>query len=262
MGESNPSTSPPPPHKRRWRNYLLNSRFQLKYSAYLVGIATLLSVCLGAILWRTSEAGITESRKAVQQGEQVVARGREVLQESQKVSAVVQMNIVKDPVYGQNPALLEAFRSDSAERDTRLRAQQRALEDQARALKQQSTLLASRQRGMLWTLWAVLSAFVIAVGLAGIIVTHRVAGPIFKMKRQIGELGAGRLVLPSPLRKGDELIDFFRAFERMVQSLRKRQEEEIEELERAIAALEPSARPGDLRPLERLRDRMKGSLDG
>ena len=28
------------------------------------------------------------------------------------------MNIVRDPIYGQNPALLEAFRSDAAQQET------------------------------------------------------------------------------------------------------------------------------------------------
>lgn len=264
MTQSIPTSSIPasPRHKRRIRNYLLNRRFQLKYSAYLAGVAALLSVCLGSILWRTSEAGIAESQKAVLQGEQVVARGREVLRESQKVSAVVQMNIVKDPVYGQSPELLEAFRADAAEQDARLRRQQGALEEQALSLKQQSTALADRQRTLLWTLWGVLGLLVVSVGILGIVVTHRVAGPLFKFKRQIHELGAGKLSLPSPLRRGDELMDFFHAFERAIQSLRSRREQEIKELGQAIGSLESKVDSKELLALERLRDEMRRSLVG
>jgi hypothetical protein len=76
-------------HQRRLRNYLLDSHFQLKYSAYLVLIAIAISACLGIFLWRTSREVLAQSHKAVEQGEQVVARGREVVSESQKVSAVV-----------------------------------------------------------------------------------------------------------------------------------------------------------------------------
>lgn len=262
MGEvaSSSSSLAPGRHQRRLRNYLLNARFQLKYTGYLVGIAALLSICLGVILWRTSEAGLQQSHKAVQQGEQVVARGREVLNESQKVSAVVQMNIVRDPVYGQNPALLEAFRADAAEQDKRLRTQQDALVQQSQELKQQAADLATQQRTMLVTLCVALSLLVVLVGCAGIVVTHRVAGPVYKMKRQLREVGAGRLTLPTPLRRGDELVDFFQAFDGMVRSLRERQEQEIEELERAIATLEPKAGPGELDPLYRLRDRMRATL--
>lgn len=258
------STSAPPgsgPHQRRLRNYLLNRRFQLKYSGYLVGIATLVSVCLGTVLWRTSEAGIAQSKNAVAQGEQVVERGREVLKESQKVSAVVQMNIVRDPVYGQNPALLEAFGADAAEQDARLLSQQRALEAQARALKQQSADLVAQQHRMFLTLCVALGLLVVLTGLAGIVVTHKVAGPVFKMKRQLAEVGAGRLTLPTRLRRGDELVDFFEVFEAMVKSLRERQEAEILELESAMGSLAGKAEPSELAPLERLRDRMRAALD-
>src|SRR4026209_1993937 len=100
------ATAPAPAggrHQRRMRNYLLDSHFQLKYTGYLVAIALALSISLGLILARTARAVVAESEGSVRQGESVVARGREVLAESQKVSAVVQMNIVKDPVYADNP---------------------------------------------------------------------------------------------------------------------------------------------------------------
>jgi methyl-accepting chemotaxis protein len=249
-------------HQRRLRNYLLDSHFQLKYTGYLVGIALLFTVSLGTVIWRTSETVIAQSRQAVLQGEQVVARGREVLSESQKVSEVVKMNIVKDPVYSDNPALLDAFKSDAEKQDERLKSQQTALESQASALKQQSKDLADRQRTMYFTLFGALGLLVVLIGFAGIVVTHRVAGPIFKMKRQIRDVGEGKLTVPGKLRKGDELVDFFDAFETMVVNLRRRQEMEIEKLERAIASLEPKAEPGELEPLYDLRKQMKAALDG
>ena len=105
------SMSAPPTgrRQRRMKNYLLDAHFQLKYSAYLVGIAVLFGVCLGTLLWRTSGAVIAQSAQTVAQGEAVVSRGREVVEESRKVSEVVKMNIVKDPIYSDNPALLEAY---------------------------------------------------------------------------------------------------------------------------------------------------------
>jgi len=92
-------------------------------------------------------------------------------------------------------------------------------------------------------------------------VTHKVAGPIHKMKRQISDVGEGRLKIPAKLRKGDELVEFFETFETMVVNLRQRQEEEIAKLEKAIASLEPKAEPGELEPLYVLRKEMKAALD-
>ena len=259
-----PGTSTPPVtgrHQRRLRNYLLDSHFQLKYTGYLVGIALLFSVSLGLLIWRTSVAVIAQSHQAVHQGEQVVERGREVVAESQKVSEVVKMNIIKDPVYSDNPALLEAFKSDAEKQDERLKAQQQALEGQATALRDQATALTDKQHAMLYTLVGALSLLVILIGFAGILVTHKVAGPIFKMKRQISDVGKGHLRIPGKLRKGDELVHFFDTFETMVKNLRRRQEVEIEKLDRAISALEPKAEPGELAPLYQLRSEMKAALD-
>jgi hypothetical protein len=280
MGEAATVSVTPGRHQRRLRNYLLDSHFQLKYSSYLVAIAVALSVSLGLILWRTSVAVIEQSHEAVDQGEQVVSLGREVVKESQKVTEVVKMNIIKDPVYADNPALAEAFKLDAAAQDERLKDQQTQLEAQAAALRKQSQDLTSRQRTIFTTLVAVLSLLVVLIGFAGIVVTHKVAGPIYKMKRQIKSVADGHLQVPGQLRKGDELVDFFEVFREMVVSLRKRQEQEIALLDAAIDTLEggavssggkcgkcgtpiPPVTSGDgaLKPLYAARSEMKAALE-
>jgi len=248
-------------HQRRFKNYVLDAHFQFKYSGYLVMIAVVLSVGLGLMIWRTSNKVIDQSWKAVRQGEEVVARGQEVVAESQKVSAVVQMNIIKDPVYSDSPALLEAFKADAARQDERLRQQQAQLVGQAAALKKQAGEIASQHKAMLWTLCGTLTLLVVLIGFAGIIVTHRVAGPIFKMKSNLKAVAHGHLKVPTPLRKGDELVEFFDAYRAMVIALRERQEAEIEKLDRAIATLEPKAEPGELEPLQSLKREMQGALE-
>jgi methyl-accepting chemotaxis protein len=204
---------------------------------------------------------IAQSRQALQQGEQVVARSREVVEESRKVSLVVQMNIVRDPVYSDNPALLEAFKADSERQEERLSAQQRTLESQAGDLKRQSANIERQQRTMLITLCAALALLVVLIGLAGIVVTHRVAGPIHKMRRQIRDVGEGNLRPPTPLRKGDELVSFFAAFEKMVANLRQRQQAEIEQIDGVLAALAPKVAEPELDGLRRLRVEMQRSLE-
>jgi nitrogen fixation/metabolism regulation signal transduction histidine kinase len=261
MAEATTAAPPTGRHQRRLKNYLLDSHFQLKYSGYLVAIALVLSVSLGIILKRTSDAVIAQSQEAVTVGEQVVERGREVVDESQKVSAVVQMNIVKDPVYREQPALLAAFKADAEKQDERLVEQQRELEGQSQRLKEQSARLAHQQQTIGSALLFVLAALVIGVGFAGIVVTHKVAGPIHKMKRQIKELGGGSLQIPAPLRKGDELVDFFEAFRQAVMRLREHQQEEIAMLDRAIENLEPTATTEELKDLKLLRADMAAKLE-
>jgi len=257
------SMSAPPTgrHQRRLKNYVLDAHFQFKYTGYLVGIALLFSICLGTLLWRTSVAMIAQSNKTVEQGAELVKHGQEVVEESRKVSEVVKMNIVKDPIYSDNPALLEAFKGDVDKQDDHLKSQQSALENQAASLKQQAQDILSSQHTMFVTLTTALTLLVVLIGIAGILVTHKVAGPIFKMKRQIREVGEGHLRIPNKLRKGDELVEFFGAFETMVINLRSRQQGEIDKLDQAIKTLEPKAEPGELDPLYQLRQEMIDALN-
>ena len=234
-------------HQRRLRNYLLDSKFQLKYAGYFVGIAVVLSLALGLILFRTSQ-------ELLRQSEQLVERGQAVVDEGRKVSEVVKMNIVEDPVYGDDPALKAAFEEGDKKYTEKLVDEQRQLKAQSQALAKQHTTAAL-------VLVIALGVFVIFVGLAGIVVTHKVAGPIFKMKRQITDVGEGHLKIPAKLRKGDELVDFFQAFDVMVHSLRDRQEKEIALLEDAIGKLEGKAEPDALEPLNAVREEMRAALD-
>lgn len=262
MGEAaTVSASQPARHQRRLRNYLLDRHFQLKYSSYLVMIALVLGASLGAVLWQTSQQLLSQSQHGVTQGERIVALGKEVVAESRKVSAVVQMNIIKDPVYSDNPALLEAFKSDSSAQDKRLKTQQDQLVAQASGLREQSAALVGFQRTLLLTLAVGLLLFVFLVGIAGIVVTHKVAGPIHKMKRQLNEVGKGHFPPPGRLRRGDELVEFFESFEKMVQRLRERQKAQLEQLDRAVQKLEEKGQASELEPLYELRERMRALLE-
>lgn len=40
-------------HKRRVRNYLINTRLQLRFASWLLAVATAISVVLGYVLWRS-----------------------------------------------------------------------------------------------------------------------------------------------------------------------------------------------------------------
>jgi len=245
-------------HQRRVRNYLLDRKFQLKYAGYLAATALVLGAVLGAAVWRSSSAVLEQSRAAVREGEVAVARGREVVGESRKVSAVVQMSIVKDPVYAQHPELRQAFEQDSAARDGQLEQYQKGLEADAARLQSQSVQLEARRSGLLSALVVGISAFVLLLALAGIMVTHRVAGPIFKMRRHLESLAQGRFEAPGRLRKGDELEEFYTAFQDAVQRLRAREKAHLALVDEALGSLEPGA-PA-FNALTRLRQRIEGSV--
>lgn len=246
-------SSAPSRHHRSVKNYLIDRRFQLKYAGLLFGVAALLSLALGLLLWNTSLALSSQSEKAVASGQQAVALAQQVADESKKVSAVVRMNIVEDPFYRDNPELLAAFQDDQKKQDAAMAAQQKELEDRAASLAAQAAAIAGEQQRMLLGLFAILALLAVGVGLLGIVVTHKVAGPIFKMTRQMQALGDGQLRLPDPLRKGDELVGFFGAFEEMVRKLRAQREKEL--------ALLAEAKDGDAAALGALEKELARALD-
>lgn len=110
----------------------------------------------------------------------------------------------------------------------------------------------------------VLGVLLLAVGLGatGIVVTHRLVGPAYRLKKLLREVRDGRLVVRGRLRKGDELQDIFEAFQEMIVSLRSAQEQEIALLEAAIERAKAAGVPKDaIADIESVRDRMRAALD-
>jgi len=207
-------------HQRSAKNYLIDKRFQLKYTGFIVGMALVISIILGAFLVSTS---------------------RSVVEESKKVSQVATKNITDDPAYADNPELLKSFKDAADEQDR---------------------VTMARQRTMLASILGGLTLLVLFIGLLGIYFTHKVAGPIYKMKLLLRQVGQGKLNFRGGLRKGDELQDFFEAFAEMTASLKERQAKEIALLESGIeAAKTAGASTESLEKIVTVRDEMKRALE-
>jgi sensor histidine kinase YesM len=231
---ASPAGAPRVKYKRSFRNYIIDSKFQLKYTSFILIAAVAISAFLGVFLWRTSGEVVAESQKVVEQ--------------SKKVSDVVKMSIKDDPVYGDNPALAQEFTKASTEQDAQIQAQQDGLVRQ--------------QRTMLVTLVGALAVMVFVVGVLGIYFTHKVAGPIYKMKLLLKQVADGRLNVNAKLRKGDELQDFFDVFAGMVDNLRARKSSEVALLDAAIAeAKGKGASDEALALFTKVRDDLKRPLD-
>lgn len=234
------------PYKRSVRNYLLDSRFQLKYTAMIMGVALVISAVLGMALYITTRNMVGESSK-------VVEESRKVTEESKKVSDVSRMNVKE--FASDSPELLAEFNKEAAETDKVVADQQKAVVDQ------QASLL-RHQADLIWSLVGGLALMVFAIGILGIYFTHKVVGPIYKMKRLLKKVGEGNLHVDARLRKGDELQDFFQAFQDMVAALRQFERNQLTELETALGALDRKAEDDARASLGRLRESMHHSLEG
>jgi hypothetical protein len=70
-----------------------------------------------------------------------------------------------------------------------------------------------------------------ALGLIGVLVTHRVAGPVYVLSRYAKALGEGGFPRMRALRRGDELKGFFEVFRDAIERLRERQAAEAAQLD-------------------------------
>jgi nitrogen fixation/metabolism regulation signal transduction histidine kinase len=231
-------------YKRHVRNYLLDSHFQLKYTGFLVAVAIVISAIMGVVLYRTTREMVDESAK-------VVEESQKVSEESKKVSEVSRMNI-KD-LASDSPELLAEFNKEAAEHDKMIADQQKAIADQQTALIKNQTLI-------IWSLVGGLALMVVLIGMLGIYFTHKVAGPVYKMKRLLKQVGEGHLNVEARLRKGDELQDFFDAFTHMVAGLRQFEKGQLVEIESALDAVERGAKEDAKASLGRVREAMKSAI--
>lgn len=194
-----PQATGGPPPKRRLRNYLLDARFQLKYTGMVVGVTLVVATILGYVAYQQSR-GQTE---------------------------MMQVNLA---VSGATEDFIQAAADEY-------------------------------DRNLLLGILGGISILVVSLGVTGILVTHRVVGPAYKLKSLFNYVADGHLKLYGKLRKGDELWDVFLAFESMINKLRANQEREIEQLESIIErARAAGAGESVLTDLEGLRDRMADEL--
>jgi methyl-accepting chemotaxis protein len=88
---------------------------------------------------------------------------------------------------------------------------------------------------------------VVILSLYLILMTHKVAGPLYKTSIYFDRMAQGRLSVVTPLRRGDMLQDFFEKFKDMHDVVRQRAIDDVDAMEKALAALRESRNQGDYR---------------
>ncbi len=99
----------------------------------------------------------------------------------------------------------------------------------------------SQDTTLLWLVMAIAVVMAVALGLFGILVTHRVAGPMYVFSHYMNVLGSGRYPMLRPLRKNDELKSFYETFHGAVAALKDRDRARGEELQKLVATLDEAA---------------------
>lgn len=104
-------------------------------------------------------------------------------------------------------------------------------------LADESLRLEVARNDQVFLLYLVLLVIGMAAILAiwGLIVTHRISGPLYLVARHLGVLGGGQYPDLRPLRKRDELQEFFTTFEEAVNAMKGRDQQLLTAIDAALA---------------------------
>lgn len=108
--------------------------------------------------------------------------------------------------------------------------------------------LSSRDTNLVWRMVAIGVGLVVVLVLYLLIMTHKVAGPLYKVSMYFDRMAEGQLSEVYPLRKGDMLQDFYNKFKEMHEAVRARHQRDNELVSRFIKACDDAGveRQGEL----------------
>lgn len=221
--------------QRKLRNYLLDAPLQLRFTAVLV-LATLLGAgLLGIFLARALNRLAEQAERAVEARAAAAQASHELGNASLSKTLLERFN---DPVF---TAQLER---QSRAIDAAYQAEQVQVAEQRREVARESTRIG-------WLVLFSVVVFGLAVLAVGIVITHRIAGPVYRVRRLLLDLGEGRRDVPRHgLRDGDELRELFDAAASLVKTLRAEDEATFEAVTAALVA------SGQTDGLRRVHDRL------
>ena len=144
---------------------------------------------------------------------------------------------------------------------TKVRENSRILELEALEDTAFSAQLAGADQALFLTIALSIAAFLLVLSVLSIVITHRMAGPIFVMKSHLQTLARGELPQVRTLRKGDEFTPLYKVLTQTVAVFEEEAKRECELISRTLAVLadlESPALSGLRRDLEtRLEEKQK-----
>lgn len=101
--------------------------------------------------------------------------------------------------------------------------------------------MAAEDRALVYKMVAVGIALVVILSLYLLMMTHKVAGPLYKVSLYFDKMKEGRLGAVYNLRKGDMLQDFYANFREMHEAVRTRAQSDVITMESAATTLRAKA---------------------
>jgi hypothetical protein len=207
--------------QRRLRNFLLDAPMQLRFTAVLVTATLLGAGLLGIFLARALNRLSEQAERAVEARAAAAQASHELGNASLSKTLLDRFN---------DPAFTAQLQRQSRAIDAAYQAEQVQVAEQRREVARESTRIG-------WLVLLSVVVFALAVLLLGIVITHRIAGPVYRVRRLLDDLGEGRREVPRHgLRDGDELRELFESASSLVKKLRAEDEATFEALSAALSA--------------------------
>ncbi len=255
-------------YKRSWKNLLIDKQYQLRYTGISVLIAAIICGGLGAlVIWQTRKANhefkdqrekATKLFKKQREGTSKLVKNmradttRRVKRLLKVATDMLQLQLKDDDPLVREGAkeAIKILKKDDQDRVKRRMAEDkrmaelRAKADQelvAQRTTQDKEAAKRRQQKELILVLGIIGfglIFLVVIFIFNIVVTHKVAGPMFKMGRYMDEVRDGKFTEVWNLRKGDQLVDFYARFQAMHNAMKDRVDKDIEVLEAVVDAAE------------------------
>jgi nitrogen fixation/metabolism regulation signal transduction histidine kinase len=215
---------------RAARHYLVDPRFQLKWTSYLVVVVLVVMVALGALIVRVASRTSQTAQIAVTQAEKAFHESK-----TNNMLARTAVEMAQPDNVPLAAAMTEEFKKVDAQQAQNLAEVRRLQQD-----------IVHDGKVLKWLIGGAGVALLVLLTVMGIVITHRIVGPVHKLKRLLRRVSTGRLVVDERLRRGDELEDLFETFLQMTHSLRAMQNARIATLDATLRGAQAAGAPADV----------------
>jgi hypothetical protein len=240
-------------YKRSWKNLLINKRYQLSFTLLMVGLATLLIVGLGIFVMYVANETTRVSETSAKGTRCEPIPTIEAPYEEQPDPPPPPLKLPDEPDAPTKPGdppprkkinvTLEPMQlpppvivvppvpADFGERVIKYWTCELSITNELGDLE------AGRMK-ILYVLIATGLLLVFGLAAYGIKMTHKVAGPLFKVQLYLAKMRDGRFDKVYNLRKGDQLVSFYEHFKAAHAGVVRVEKSDIERLRAVIAAAE------------------------
>ncbi|HEU0032522.1 MAG TPA: hypothetical protein VFQ53_17945 [Kofleriaceae bacterium] len=244
---------------------MLNKRYQLRFTLFMVGISTVLMLGLGIWVMRVANE-TTKVSKTSERGRRCPAIPTIEEPEPEVAPAPVPMKLPDAPPDPSAPSSGRKIQVTLDEMEVPKPPPPKIPElpkDFGKTVVDHWTCeleiagnIEALEAGRLRILFVMIATgLLLVLGLAvyGIKTTHRVAGPLFKVSLYLAKMRDGRFDKVYNLRKGDQLVQFYDHFKQAHAGIVRIEREDIERMKAVIAAAE-AAGAGEHAAIVQLRD--------